>query len=95
MKKDSLTCLQGMGDTLADRAALNILKSNVADFKKYTWFDRGSDERQYCWPGIDLPVCSIMRSKYGEYAEYHTSLDNMRFISKSGLFESLQFTVMF
>ena len=76
------------GDTLADRAALNILKSNVADFKKYTWFDRGSDERQYCWPGIDLPVCSIMRSKYGEYAEYHTSLDNMRFISKSGLFES-------
>jgi len=76
------------GDTLADRAALNILKSNVADFKKYTWFDRGSDERQYCWPGVDLPVCSIMRSKYGEYAEYHTSLDNMRFISKSGLFGS-------
>ena len=76
------------GNTLSDKAALNILKYSVNTFEKYTWLDRGSDERQYCWPGIDLPICSIMKSKYTEYPEYHTSLDNMSFISAIGLFES-------
>ncbi|MDR1855857.1 MAG: DUF4910 domain-containing protein [Desulfovibrio sp.] len=73
------------GGTLADKVALHVLRRFHPDFVRYTFLDRQSDERQYCAPGIDLPFCAVMRTKYSAFPEYHTSLDNLDVVTEKGL----------
>jgi aminopeptidase-like protein len=73
----------------ADRAAEHVLKFSDKKHRVIEFSVGGSDERQYCSPGFNLPVGSLMRTPYQQYREYHTSLDNKAFIS----FEALEETI--
>lgn len=76
--------------SISDKIARQVLKKNVKIYKEYNWLESRSDEIQFCSPGIDLPIASLMRSKYGEYPEYHTSLDTFgRVVTTNGLKGSL------
>ena len=73
------------GNTISDKAAIKAFKDLKIKYVGYSFLQRGSDERQYNSPGIDLPIASIFRTKHGEYPEYHTSLDNFNVVTKKGL----------
>jgi aminopeptidase-like protein len=76
------------GDTLVDRAAAHVLSrrpgSQILDFVPW-----GTDERQFCSPGFDLPVGALTRTPNGMYAGYHTSADDLDLITPEALADTL------
>ena len=78
-------------DAISDHALINSLKSLKIKYKSYSFLKRGSDERQFNWPGIDMAMTSFFRTKYGEYPEYHTSKDTFEnVLTKKGIQGSLK-----
>ncbi len=77
--------LSKYGNSPSDCALIEAYKDLKIKYKRFSFLKRGSDERQFNSPGIDFPITSIFRSKYGEYKEYHTSLDNFKLVSFRGI----------
>ena len=70
----------------SDEAIIDSYKKlKIKDYKIYPFLERGSDERQYNSPGIDLNISSIFRTKYMKYKEYHTSLDDFKLVTIKGI----------
>jgi aminopeptidase-like protein len=77
------------GNTEMDRAAVLALRDAGVPHAITDFVPFGYDERQFCSPGFDLPVGSLTRRPYGTYPEYHTSADDLTFISPAALAGSL------
>ena len=78
------------GDSYLDRVVMNVLKNSGEQHTIVDFFPAGSDERQFSSPGINLPMGSLMRTMYGKFPEYHTSADNLDFISPESLLGSYE-----
>lgn len=78
------------GNTEIDRAAAHVLGHSGQSYRLLGFNPYGYDERQYCSPGINLPVGRFSRTPFGEYPEYHTSADNLEFVSADSLADSFE-----
>lgn len=63
---------------------------NKENFKEFSFLERGSDERQYNAPLVNLNIVGICRTKHLNYKEYHTSKDDLDFISAKSLMSGLK-----
>ena len=78
--------LSKYGRSLSDKSLISAYKKLKIKYTKYSFLKRGSDERQFNSPGADFPIATICRSKFAEYPEYHTSLDNFNLVTEKGTF---------
>ena len=78
------------GNSLSDLVVRRYFKKKKLKYKNYSFLERGSDERQYNHPKINISLGSIMRTKYGKFPQYHTSADNLNFVKSKKLNESFK-----
>ncbi|MBL76702.1 MAG: hypothetical protein CL763_07260 [Chloroflexi bacterium] len=79
-----------IGNTEIDNTVEEILKKTENEFDLLDFYPWGSDERQYCSPGFNLPIGTLMRSVPTKHREYHTSNDNLEFMNKKSLQKSFE-----
>ncbi len=77
------------GDAEIDRAAAEVLRRAASDYEIIDYTPYGYDERQYCSPGFNLPVGCLSRTPHGRFPQYHTSADDLGFVTREALAESL------
>lgn len=78
------------GSAEIDRVAAHVLAASGLDHQMIDFFPYGYDERQYNSPGFRIPVGSLMRGRHGQFREYHTSGDDLSFVSPERMEESFR-----
>ena len=76
------------GDAEIDNIVSYVMSNSPQEDKVIDFFPYGYDERQYCSPGLNLPVGCFMRTPHNCFPEYHTSADNLNFVQPEYLAES-------
>ncbi|MGH8177909.1 MAG: DUF4910 domain-containing protein [Steroidobacter sp.] len=77
-------------NSIIDRVIEHTLAQLGSQHRIEPFSPYGYDERQFCSPGLNLPVGCLMRTPFGRYPQYHTSADNLEFISAQSLAEALE-----
>jgi aminopeptidase-like protein len=77
------------GDAEVDDAVATVLRDSGKSHRILDWEPWGGDERQFCSPGFDLPVGTLMRTPHGEFDGYHTSADSLDRIRPESLAEAV------
>jgi len=77
------------GDAKIDHIVQKVLEDKNETYELRDFSPYGYDERQYCSPGINLPVGCFMRTPFGEFPEYHTSADNLDLADMDALEDTL------
>ncbi|MET9744897.1 DUF4910 domain-containing protein [Streptomyces ardesiacus] len=77
------------GDAEIDRVLRHVLDASGRPHRITEFTPYGYDERQYCSPGFDLGVGSLTRTPYAGYPEYHTSADDLDFVSPAAMADTL------
>ena len=72
-------------DAEVDLAMEVVLRDSGEPHRVLPWEPWGGDERQFCSPGFDLPVGTLMRTPHGEFDGYHTSADTLDLIRPESL----------
>lgn len=76
------------GTAEIDRAVVHVLERSGKDYEILDFVPYGYDERQFCSPGINLPMGRLTRTPNGCYNEYHTSADDLSFVEREALTDS-------
>lgn len=78
------------GGAEIDRVAAHVLATSGFTHDVIEFFPYGYDERQFNSPGFRIPVGSLMRGRHGQFREYHTSADDLDFVSADKMAEALR-----
>jgi aminopeptidase-like protein len=77
-------------DHSINRMIEEVMGEAGGNFITYPFDIHGSDERQYSSQGFRINCATICKDRYYEYPEYHSSLDNLDFVTGEQINQTLQ-----
>ncbi len=77
-------------NNLSDKYLIQAYRALKINYKKFSFLKRGSDERQFNSPFVDIPIVTIFKTRFGDYKQYHTSEDNFKIVTNENIEKSFK-----